>query len=38
MIVDPKTIGETLEDFQGDGLLRSKNNMLVTSDFAVVVP
>ena len=38
MIVDPKTIGETLEDFQGDGLLRSKNNMLVTSDFAVLVP
>ena len=38
MIVGPQTVGETLEDCQGDGLLRSKNNMLVTSDFAVLVP
>ena len=34
MIIGPQTMGETLEDCQGDGLLRSKNNMPVTIDFA----
>ena len=38
MIVGRQTIGETLEDCQGDGLLRSKNNMPVTIDFAFLVP
>ena len=38
MIVGPQTIGETLDDCQGHGLLRSKNNMLVTSRFAFLVP
>jgi len=37
MIVGPQAISETLEDCQGDGLVRSKNNMLVTRDFDFLV-